>query len=651
MKRYLLSIIVSLALICQIILPVYPGGWSVPVAQADIYDDLTPDYNESDDSDVQASVSPSQVYPDPNKSITLTYNISDRGYAGDWYIQVNNWTDPGGSAPFNILLKKNLTLEKKDGKISGSWTIPVWWLSPTAPSNANSPITVGWYEFRIYGPQGVADSPVTHKVNQNHLFNRSGFSVVNPNNIQLTCPGSAQPMDKVTVSWQGTVSDPNAWIGFFKKDSADTASPIFSTKQTGISGNSWTRELNVSPGIYNYRLFQYNRVCGKSNDIVIAFPDSPIYNPTINVQPTSAHPGDTITVTWSNAPPISDTDYDDMLCLYQYWYGGTENDQFKGQFKSGIDSQGTYQYKLPPNLAAGKYDIKIKNFLTNQVVGTSGYFTVLAPSSTAPSTTTGTSGTSSTLQLVATANSQSINLSWTAPSYSKTVKGFYPYRSTTPGGQTSTPLTDFPVNGTSYIDQNVKTGTTYYYILKPVFSDSSLGAASNEASATPGTTTTTGAIVLQVGKSAMTVNGATKEIDPGQGTAPEIRYSRVCLPIRAVIEALGGSVAWNAAKQQVTITSGATTIVLWIGQENAQVNGQTKTLDVAPYLSKTGRTMLPLRFITENLGYQVKWDGTTQSVTIACPPSTGSPGGERRLQSGTGPNLITPIQHPGLPTP
>jgi hypothetical protein len=40
----------------------------------------------------------------------------------------------------------------------------------------------------------------------------------------------------------------------------------------------------------------------------------------------------------------------------------------------------------------------------------------------------------------------------------------------------------------------------------------------------------------------------------------------------------------------------------------AQINGQSKTMDAPPFVSATGRTMLPLRFIAENLGCEVKWE-------------------------------------------
>jgi hypothetical protein len=73
----------------------------------------------------------------------------------------------------------------------------------------------------------------------------------------------------------------------------------------------------------------------------------------------------------------------------------------------------------------------------------------------------------------------------------------------------------------------------------------------------------------------------------------------------------------------VTIVVKDTTIELWIGKPQAKVNGVTKWIDdtnhkVMPEII-SGSTMLPLRFVTENLGAKVEWDGTTKTITITYP--------------------------------
>lgn len=126
----------------------------------------------------------------------------------------------------------------------------------------------------------------------------------------------------------------------------------------------------------------------------------------------------------------------------------------------------------------------------------------------------------------------------------------------------------------------------------------------------------TGSISLQVGNASMTVGGVSREIDPGQGTAPVVVNGRTFVPIRAIVEAMGGTMGWSGTENKVSIGCGGTNIELWIGKSNARVNGQERTLDAVPFVSSTDRTMLPLRFVTENLGFQVQWDGATQNITI-----------------------------------
>jgi hypothetical protein len=113
----------------------------------------------------------------------------------------------------------------------------------------------------------------------------------------------------------------------------------------------------------------------------------------------------------------------------------------------------------------------------------------------------------------------------------------------------------------------------------------------------------------------MTANGEVKEIDPGQGTAPVIVNGRTFVPIRAIIESMGGSVSWDGVNK-VTIDYNHNHIELKVGFTSAAVNGVIKELEAAPYISETGRTMLPLRFITENLGCDVDWEWTTKTITI-----------------------------------
>jgi len=67
---------------------------------------------------------------------------------------------------------------------------------------------------------------------------------------------------------------------------------------------------------------------------------------------------------------------------------------------------------------------------------------------------------------------------------------------------------------------------------------------------------------------------------------------------------------------QVATTGQKTTIILTIGSTAYTVNGVGFQADSAPFLAD-GRTMIPLRIVSEALGAEVDWNGATQSVTIS----------------------------------
>lgn len=122
-------------------------------------------------------------------------------------------------------------------------------------------------------------------------------------------------------------------------------------------------------------------------------------------------------------------------------------------------------------------------------------------------------------------------------------------------------------------------------------------------------------IVLTIGEPIMKVNGEEKEIDPGADTAPVIINERTLLPVRAVIEELGGSAQWSGADREVILNKDDNEIRLTIESTTAYLNGEEYTLDTAPVIIND-RTMLPIRFIAESLGLGVDWNGETQEVTL-----------------------------------
>jgi hypothetical protein len=87
------------------------------------------------------------------------------------------------------------------------------------------------------------------------------------------------------------------------------------------------------------------------------------------------------------------------------------------------------------------------------------------------------------------------------------------------------------------------------------------------------------------------------------------------LPIRALIEALGGTVEWDPSLHAITLTLGSSVVTMTVGKNTADVGGRTVKLDVPPTITN-GRTLVPLRFVAENLGCQVTWDAPTRTATV-----------------------------------
>jgi uncharacterized repeat protein (TIGR02543 family) len=130
----------------------------------------------------------------------------------------------------------------------------------------------------------------------------------------------------------------------------------------------------------------------------------------------------------------------------------------------------------------------------------------------------------------------------------------------------------------------------------------------------------TGSIMkLTLGSKMISIDGKQVPID----AAPDIFSSRTFIPIRIITEVFGGSIAWDAAEQKVTIVRNGMTMNLWIGKSLAEIDGRSVSIDtnpaVVPVISY-GRTLLPLRFVAESLALDVQWDADTQTITITYTP-------------------------------
>ena len=100
----------------------------------------------------------------------------------------------------------------------------------------------------------------------------------------------------------------------------------------------------------------------------------------------------------------------------------------------------------------------------------------------------------------------------------------------------------------------------------------------------------------------------------------EMKNNRIMVPLRFFSESLGCYVRWEGTEKKITIIfendGMSTEIVMIVNKKTYTVNGKEKEMDVEPYLTKQGFTLVPLRFVAENLDCQVDWDARTQEATV-----------------------------------
>ncbi len=97
--------------------------------------------------------------------------------------------------------------------------------------------------------------------------------------------------------------------------------------------------------------------------------------------------------------------------------------------------------------------------------------------------------------------------------------------------------------------------------------------------------------------------------------APFIENGRTLVPLRFIGENLGADIQWEGTERRVTYTKGTKVVVLWVGRKDALVNGQSSVLDVPPTIVND-RTVVPLRFVANALEAKVDWDGVNYEITI-----------------------------------
>ncbi|WP_083609457.1 stalk domain-containing protein [Paenibacillus sp. P3E] len=149
-------------------------------------------------------------------------------------------------------------------------------------------------------------------------------------------------------------------------------------------------------------------------------------------------------------------------------------------------------------------------------------------------------------------------------------------------------------------DERAKTGTVAFDNLSFV-----MPSLSSEAGLPKGTA------AMSIGSKSITLNGVKKPID----VAPIVKNGSTYVPIKVVMDAFGGSASWDKNTKGILVLRGAKALDLTVNMKEFVLNGKRQSAEVAPLILQ-GRTLVPLRLVSEQLGLTVKWEQKTKTVTI-----------------------------------
>ncbi|MDD4664095.1 MAG: stalk domain-containing protein [Caldisericia bacterium] len=128
-------------------------------------------------------------------------------------------------------------------------------------------------------------------------------------------------------------------------------------------------------------------------------------------------------------------------------------------------------------------------------------------------------------------------------------------------------------------------------------------------------------VQLTIGQETIFVNGK-----PSMINAPpfiHVSSGRTMVPIRFVVEPIGGKIDFDSLTQKITILREKDEILLWIGKNTGLVNNKLVPIDknditLTPMI-RDSRTFLPLRFVSENIGFKVEWNARLYQVILTFP--------------------------------
>lgn len=123
--------------------------------------------------------------------------------------------------------------------------------------------------------------------------------------------------------------------------------------------------------------------------------------------------------------------------------------------------------------------------------------------------------------------------------------------------------------------------------------------------------------VLTVGSNTVSVKKGRTEYEKTIDAAPFISSGTTLIPLRGLFEEMGATVNWSGEDKKINVTAGNTEITFQIENTRVWVNGIRYSVNVAPRIEQeSSRTFIPLRFVSERMGYKVTWDASNGTVTV-----------------------------------
>jgi|GEM_PF-1132687 len=408
---------------------------------------------------------------------------------------------------------------------------------------------------------------------------------------------SYQPGGPINVSYDNMPEKSNSYIGLYSIGASDELWADIQNTGNNTTGNVLF-DMPMIPGVYQFRSGYF-----ANGAYVRTGVSSPLYvmpyNTVFRNIPNKINPGGQLNIQIENAPygqrtwagiyPLNSNRYD------TYW-----------RFLVSLSNSNSGVISGPAPINPNLYCVRVFSQGSDTIyLSTSPSFEVAEGAAAAPQDNQGPvigdlgregqihqvdrevtaghfEGQLSPLTLQAQAGNRHVKLNWTRVTDSRGVLGYNIYRSTSPGGQTEMPLNASLINGTIYTDMSVNIDTTYYYTVRPVYGDNSIGVRSNEVSAAPkkwaatmdlsvGTVPKPAVDMQPVGTTPGTTPGATIGTTPG--TAPGATtgagtsgQQQAALPWSGVWKTDSGMMILSQTENRVTGTYGE-----W--EDNLAING------------------------------------------------------------------------------